>query len=36
MKERLKAMEVFAFTQERSEPFVLCNKDIILAEFHIE
>lgn len=36
MKESLQAIEVFAFSQERSEPFVLCNKDMVLAEFHVE
>lgn len=27
---------MLGFSQERSEPFVLCNKDVTIAEFHVE
>lgn len=36
MNNSLQAMETFSSFQERSEPFVFCNKDIVLAEFHVE
>lgn len=36
MSEALQALEAFDFFQERSESFVLCSKDTILAEFHVE
>lgn len=36
MKESLQTIEAFSFFQEQSESFVLCNKDTVLAEFHVE